>query len=502
MPRILVGICTQEVSSFNPVPSRYADFHISRGAELLERHRGTSSELGGALSVFDADPSVEVIPAYGAQANTSGGTLGAADFARISGEFLDAIRAAPPVDAVYFTLHGAMSAEGEPDPEGYLLEQTRAILGEEIPIVVSMDLHGILTDRILTHADVVTVYHTYPHVDFRETGERAGRALLRILNEGAKPVTASVRVPALVRGDELITETGRIRHVVQAAQAVENGPSGLSAGMYWGNPFTDVPDLRSNSLVVLDGDPERAAQEARRIAELFWEHHEHMRVPLVSLEEAARQAKELLGQGTAIMVDAADATSSGASGDSNAIVRALLEAGYEGTILTPVVDPAVARDAIRAGVGNTFDTVVGGALDPERFTPLPLEVTVVAVSDGKIRSESFGSPWDAGDTAVLRAGKVTLVVTTRPVSLFDRALFLAHGLDARTFDAVVVKSPHCEHHMFEEWAARMIHVDAPGSTSANLPRLGHTQCARPVFPLDPDVPFTPEPRLFQRPRYR
>src|SRR5690606_30599441 len=139
--------------------------------------------------------------------------------------------------------------------------------------------------------------------------------------------------------------------------------------------------------------------------------------------------------------------------------------------------------------------------DPERFTPLPLEVTVAAVSDGRIRSETFDSPWAAGETAVLRAGNLTLIVTRRPVSRFARAVVFAPGPDPRSFDAVVVKSPHCEHHMFEEWAARMIHVDAPGSTSANLPRLGHTVCARPIFPLDPDVTFTPEPRLFQRPRY-
>src|SRR5437867_5015818 len=108
--------------------------------------------------------------------------------------------------------------------------------------------------------------------------------------------------------------------------------------MFWGNPFTDVPDLRSNSLVVTDGDPERAAREAVRVASIFWEHHESMKQELVSLEEAVRLT---LAErcGTVILMDAADAPSSGASGDSNAILRALLEAGYEGTILAPVVDP-------------------------------------------------------------------------------------------------------------------------------------------------------------------
>ena len=81
-------------------------------------------------------------------------------------------------------------------------------------------------------------------------------------------------------------------------------------------------------------------------------------------------------------------------------------------------------------------------------------------------------------------GRRNLVVTSRPVHLYDRSLFLAHGLDPRQFDLVVVKSPHCQPHMYADWCARLINVDAPGSTSANLPTLGHTRCRRPIFPLD------------------
>lgn len=497
MPRILIAECKQEVSSFNPVPSHYDDFKVARGEEVLRHHRTVGSEVAGALSVFDQRPDVTLIPAYRAQAITSGGTLAAADWDRLASEFLGAIAEAERPDACYFSLHGAMAAEGEPDPEGYLLKQTRRILGEGIPIVISLDLHGILTDRMLKHSDAVVVYHTYPHVDFLTTGQRAARLLLQILDGEARPVTAVVRVPALVRGDELITETGLIRHVIGAAQEIEASEKGLSAGMFWGNPFTDVPDLRSNSLVVANGDPELASREALRLAELFWQHHEAMQVPLNSLETSVRLAMEVTG-GTAIMVDAADATSSGASGDSNAILRALAEGGYHGKALIPIVDPPAVRAAFAAGVGGTVRTPVGGALDPARFTPLPVEGKVRLLSDGHFLSEKTGEDWFAGETAVVEAGNFTLVLTSRPVSLYDRALFYAHGQDPRRFDLVVVKSPHCEHHMFEAWAARMIHVDAPGSTSANLRSLGHTQCARPIFPLDPEVRFVPEVRLFRR----
>src|SRR5205085_5468865 len=135
-------------------------------------------------------------------------TLAAADFRRLADELLSALRAAPPVDAAYFSLHGAMGAVGEDDPEGYLLTEARKFLGKRLPLVVSLDLHGILTDRMLEQADAIVAYHTYPHVDFYETGERAARLLLRIMSGEVRPVTARVKIPALVRGDELITATG------------------------------------------------------------------------------------------------------------------------------------------------------------------------------------------------------------------------------------------------------------------------------------------------------
>lgn len=497
MPRILIAECKQEVSTFNPVPSRYDDFRIVSGQSMIEYHRGVREEFSGALSVFDEAPDIELVPAVGASSITSGGVLAADDWAKLSDEILASIREERPVDAVYFCLHGAMQAAGENDPEGFLLQEVRKILGEEIPIVISLDLHGICTDRMLTHSDAVVVYHTYPHVDFFETGARAARVLLRILSGEVKPVTARVNVPALVRGDELITDEGSIRECIDLAKSIEASDTGLAVAMMWGNPFTDVPELMSRSIVVMDGDEASARAHAREMAETFWKHHKKMQVPLTSLDEAVRQAAEV-SSGTVVMMDAADATSSGASGDSNAILAELLRQGYGGSALIPVVDPTAVQTAFEAGVGATIRVAVGGALDSARFEPVELEARVRMLSDGKFRSESFGWHWDSGDTAVIESGKITIVVGTKPVSLFDRSWFYAHGQDPKRFDLVVVKSPHCEPHMFAAWCAKLINVDAPGSTSANLKSLGHTICARPVFPLDEDVLFEPDVRIFRR----
>lgn len=500
MPRILIAECIHEICSFNPVPTRYEDFSVAVGPALFDRHRGMGSEVGGALAVFAERPDIEVIPIFGARGITSGGVIGKADFERLANEFLGALRKAPKPDGVYFALHGAMAAENEMDPEGYLLAEARNIVGDKVPLVASYDLHGILTDRMLQHTDAFTVYHTYPHVDFRETGERAARLLLRIMDGAVKPVTARVFMPALVRGDELITKTGVFGEIVRRAAAIEESPGGLAGGMFIGNPFTDVPELGSSSVIITDGDPERAEKEAIRLAGEFWERRQRMQANLTGLDESIRQTADFLrrSKGTVVLMDAADATSSGASGDSNAILRQMLETGYTGRALVPIVDAAIAEAAFKAGIGATVRGKVGGSLDRKRFTPVDMSGKVRMVSDGRFRSESFGQEWYAGNTAVLECGNITLVATSRPVHLYDRSLFLAHGQSPRHFDAVVVKSPHCQPHMYAEWCGKLLNVDAPGSTSANIRSLGHTVCRRPMFPLDADVPFTPRVQIFSR----
>lgn len=497
MGRILVCECKQEISSFNPVLGRYEDFIVTRGTEILAYHRQVKAEMGGALSVFDSAPGVELVPGYSARAVTSGGTLAAEDFNRLAAEFLQAVREAGKIDGVYFSLHGALAAENEPDAEGYLLAETRKIIGETIPVAVSLDLHGILTDRILEHSDALTLFHTYPHVDFFETGQRAARLLLDLLAGRIHPVAARVPIPALVRGDELITESGLFGAIVRKAQAVEKGAGGLSAGMFIGNPFTDVPDLCSNALVITDGDGEQAVRESTRLALDFWAVREKLQSRLTGIKESVRLAAN--AKGRVVLTDAADATSSGASGDSNAIMRALVEAGYRRTTLLPIVDPPAVKAALQAGVGSTISVSVGGVLDKRRYTPLPLDqARVRMLSDGWFKSESHGDGWFAGDTAVLDWANYTLVVTSRPVSLYDRSLFLAHGQDPAQFETVIVKSPHTQPQFFNEGAELVLNVDAPGASSANLKSLGHTQCRRPVFPLDDPVEWIPAPHIFER----
>ena len=492
--RILIVECMQEISSFNPLPSAYENFHIERGAEMRAQE-SLNTALGGALEVF-AEAGAQPVLTIAARAG-SGGLLAADSWIRLSKEVIDHVRAGlHDIDGIYVSLHGAMGAAGELDPEGYLLTRIREMAGRDMPIVISLDLHGILTDRMLKAVDGLAVYRTYPHVDFADTGQRAARLLLRLLAGGVRPVIARAVIPALVRGDELITKSGCYGELLGETRRLEDEGVALAAGVMIGNPFTDVPELCSQVIVVTDNDRAAARREAERIAGEFWPLRHRMQGKLISLGRAIAQARGI--DGPVIFTDAADATSSGATGDSNIILKGLRAAGYGRRVLAQIVDPRAAAAAHQAGVGAQISIGLGGGLDPGRFSPMPVSARVRSLSDGRSRLETMRIALNAGPTAVVTSDFMTIVILSRTLSLFDRAMYYSNGLDPADFDLIIVKSPHTEFHMYDQWTRRNFNIDAAGATSANLPTLGHTVCARPMFPLDPDVDFTPSAVLYQR----
>lgn len=492
---VLLAECMQEISSFNPLPSQYEDFAIEQGEELFA-HRQANTSLTGALSVFDARPDVALVPTIAVRAG-SAGILSVAGWKRLSEQILAAILPhSGKVDAIYFSLHGAMGAEGETDPEGYLLERVRSAFGPDVPIVISLDLHGILTDRMIRQIDGLAIYQTYPHVDFADTGMRAARQLLDIVDRGLKPVIARVTVPLLARGDECITKTGWYGDVLREGQLFERSGKALAAGVMIGNPFTDAPELCTQALVVAESDAAFAQEAATGLAEAMWRGRHRLVGKLIAPEKAVALARYI--SGPVLFTDAADATSSGASGDSNALIKALQAGGYGKRVLAQIIDAPAAAAAHKAGVGATISIGLGGSVDKSRFRPLAVRATVESLSRGRARLETMGLPLDAGPTAVLSFDNFTVVVMSRPVFLFDRALYYANGLDPQDFDLIVVKSPHTEFHMYDQWVEKNFNVDAPGSTSANVASLGHTLCARPVYPIEPDTEFVARPVVYRR----
>ena len=290
--KILLAAFKQETSSFNPARMPYDMFNVLFGDELLAL-RGSNTEIAGALDIFAKRGDIDLVPIYSAS-SVSGGPVADADLNRLMDELLTGIRNNAPADGMLMVFHGAMAGETEVDPEGHVLTEIRNILGD-VPIVTTFDLHGIITDRLIEQSDIMVPFHTYPHIDMYETGQRGARNLLALLDDNVKPTVAHIPLPMLVRGDELITKTGRFGQAIRWCQEIENSEGGLGSGVYIGNPFTDVPDLRSNVIVFTDNDPERAHRETKRIAQYMWDNRDHFTAPLTAIPDAIHLAEETRG---------------------------------------------------------------------------------------------------------------------------------------------------------------------------------------------------------------
>jgi microcystin degradation protein MlrC len=203
--RVLLAEFKQETSSFNPVATGYERFQVCAGRDFGPLLGATNTEIAGALEVF-ARPDIEVAPALAAWSG-SGGPVRQSDLDRlladIDGAVADAV--AGGCDGVYMVFHGAMAGQVELDPEGAVLEALRTRVGADVPIVLSMDLHGVLTDRMVAGSQGIVPFHTYPHVDFHSTGKRAAGLLLRLLAGDGRPCAATSCSPPPASSDRSST---------------------------------------------------------------------------------------------------------------------------------------------------------------------------------------------------------------------------------------------------------------------------------------------------------
>ena len=268
--RIAVGQLWQETNTFNPLPTTrrdFEDFGILRGDELV-RQMADTNELGGFIQSLRAWPEPPEIVGLVRLPAWPSGTATAETFDWLRDELTQSLAGQPLPDGVLLALHGAMVAEGHPDVEGEILAAIRQVIGPRVPLVATLDLHAQVTETMARAADALVLYHTAPHVDVFQTGQRAAAVLRRLLIDGARPVTAWQRIPAVAPAQRADTQDpSSVSHALREMLVeLESRPKVLAAGLATVQPWLDIPQLGSAAVVVTDGDAElaRAVREDRR----------------------------------------------------------------------------------------------------------------------------------------------------------------------------------------------------------------------------------------------
>ncbi|MFH1568482.1 MAG: M81 family metallopeptidase, partial [Gemmatimonadota bacterium] len=367
--RVAIASYGQETSSFSPVPTTLDTFRLYglfEGEEILHKCRGVGS-VGGFLETMDAAGDWTPRPIVHGWAGASG-PLTADTLDWFAGRIAAGLRQALPFDALYFALHGAAVAAQAHDSEAYLLRIVRQIIGDEVPVVVSLDHHANLTQAMVDRVDALVAHRTQPH-DQVDTGRLAARLLLGILRDGTRPVVAWRKIPLITHQEQFLTSRGPMKDWFDRARQMETRAGVLSASTLPMQPWLDVPEGGWAVAVITDGDRDLARGLADELAAHAWAHRDDFcRLDSISPGEAVRRA-EAAPRGLVVLTDTGDSIWGGATGDQTTLLAELVRQQVAGMALITLVDPEFVAAAVEAGVGATLTRSVGGKLDPRFGAP-------------------------------------------------------------------------------------------------------------------------------------
>jgi microcystin degradation protein MlrC len=318
-----------------------------------------------------------------------------------------------------------------------------------------------------------------------ERGREAAGLMVRTVRGEVRPVSAIRLLPLIWSAECQVTAHPPMDEVMQRVFEMERRPGILSVTLATGFPWADVPNMGASVIVIADGDRALARQAADELGDWIWTRRERWyRTPLTVQEGLS--AGQKAGRYPIILADMADNTGGGAPGDSTPVLRAFVGQDLEDALILYLFDPEVARQAHAAGVGAKLSVEVGGKSDPRQGAPVPLEMDVVALSDGRFRYDGpmySGTDGDLGASAWLRHRGVNIVVVSVRMQPLDQAFARSLGIDCAAMKVIAVKSAAHFRSGFERLGGSIFNVNAPAMHSHAYKQLTYHR-RPPVYPVE------------------
>lgn len=494
-PRIAIVGLHLEANGFAPVTTR-ADFEAecwTVGNRISLEARGVSHlplEIPGFYDQMDATGPWIPVPLILAAAQP-GGPIVQSVFDAFLAEAQTRLAAALPVDGIYVCSHGGSCATEDPDNDGTLVARLRGIVGADVPIVVTHDLHCSLSERMIAACDALIAYRTNPHVDHRERAAEAAD-LLRRMVDGLRTAQAFIRLPLSPPGVTMLLD-GPYGDLIRMGEQLCTLPI-LNISVTSGFVLTDVWKAGFTINVTAEaGAASRAWEVARDLAEAGWADRRRYVRPLADIDAAVNFAVAAGDERRrpVLLAEASDNPGGGARGNSTTLLAALHRSNARNVVLGLLTDPSLAEEAVSSGQGAEIAAIFNRKPGPfaDRFET---NAKVLAVSDGRAvgrRGRDAGREITLGPSALLRlngSGLRVVVVSLRE-QLCDPIMLEMFGVDIAEARTVVLKSRGHFRAGFDIFFddADIVEVDLPGMTSQDVTRFDFKGLRRPSYPLDP-----------------
>ncbi len=485
--RVLIGELKHETNSFIERKTdrrSFEEYHLKLGDEVVPYFEGVETELKGMMTAFSED-GIDFLPVIGAEA-MPGGPVAREFFDFAKGVLLEALRNEAPFDGVLLALHGAMVVEDSFDAEGELLSAIREVVGADMPVMITLDLHANVTSEMQRCATATVGYDTYPHVDMYLRGYEAAKIMGRTLRGEIRPVMRHRRVPLL--SPTIPTSKRPYAGIMDGVREMEQLPGVVSVSVMHGFPWSDIPEVGVSVVAVTDGNEALAESLVEELSGRIWSERAFFRKDLLPPDEAVRRALES-PLSPVVLADTSDNPGGGAPTDGTQLLAEMLRQQVLDAAFALIVDPESVDAAIGAGVGQRVRLRLGGKTAPGKHHGVPLDVEgrVLTIADGRYVIQGpmcTGLPIEMGRTAVVDIDGVEVVITERRTQPWDAEVFRRLGIEPGNRKILVVKSAAHFRASFEPIAKEIFEVDLPGLVSNNFINFQFKNILRPVFPLD------------------
>lgn len=479
-----------ETNTFSRVPADFEQFTILRGDELRQKHGTATTTLAGYFAAADR-LGFELIPLLFAVAGPIG-TITKDAFDRIVGEMLQLLEQNGPWDGVLMPQHGAAVSEEFPDADGEIVRRVREIVGPDLPIGVSLDMHANVSQKVVQHSTVTTVYRTNPHLDAKDRAQECAELIVRTIEGEIHPVQALEMPPLLVNIVKQFTGEEPMLGLVQGIDEVLARPGMLSASVAEGYPYADVEEMGMSFLAVHDGDAAAARAGARFLAQRAWERRAALQGDVRSVTDALRYAASA-PNGPIVLMDVGDNIGGGSSADSTYLLAEAQRLGVR-SFLQTLFDPEAVMACVVAGVGTTVSLNVGGKTDDLHGAPVSVTGRVRVLFDGTYEDPmpTHGG-WrffDGGTTAVLETDDGhTLVLTSNRTGNTSLEQMYSVGVKPERFQVVVAKGVVSPRPAYSRVAAEIVLVNTPGVTTSDLSFFTYRRRRHPLYPFEPNATY-------------
>ncbi len=488
--RIFIAQIFHETNTFAPGvtdEARFATGAYCRGEAVREKYAHTRHYIGGMLDTAEAANAETVLSV---SIGTAGPTISRECLDHYVNEILeDLTPEIGRIDGICLALHGAGVAEGIDDIEAYTLRRIRALVGRDMPITASLDLHTNLSSDMIALADGLFSLKTYPHIDTWEAGSLAMTCLLNILKTGKKPVITACRLPLLAPFTNMCTDRESPAQEVRDFMLKRKAETGVfDISFLHGFCYADIPEAGMAVLVVSDREEKALCDE---IAAFAWARRERMTPAPVSVRDAMGAAAARMQSGRlTIVVEGSDHGGGGGPNDGTFLLNELLKRNVPRSAFVSIYDPDTAAKCHALGVGGVFTGLLGGKEDHCHGDPIVLkDAKILGLSDGHFRYTTpmyLGQPYCVGKTARLLVGNVEIIVNSVPRQTHDDRMLSITGSDVNNYDLLCIKSGLA----FKAFYTALPNFEAffpcdpPGCMNCDLLLFDFKRVVRPVYPLD------------------